>query len=958
MKTSFSNRFLSGLALVIAPIVLMFWVFSFVVHQDEFVESSMLLTEANAVGKEFIKIENNRRFWAEKLRDFFIQAKSRKEFLNKLFEIRAETKHNFDYLIWDDNNQVASSSFVVLPAQKKVWQKAAEDFQAFLIASPSADMKMNELRLRKTFGPQLLASSLKKCLYPNNPELLKFSTATNQPLSWVAFKKEFAAIVFFPPSVNKKNTWLNYLTLSSRQRYPGLNIEFFPEIPIQDRESIENVMENERFYYVCKRIDANGYLKFSRRKSLLQKFAKVSGKFTLLFALFLGGLWVKNDFLANFRRIRIKTAMVALLLLTNILPAVGLWVLNDSYLKKKEVSFLESKKLQADQFLAQLEASYLNKMDAGLKEAFATVDWLEKNLLKRSFDGDLAKELRKKTTSTDFKIDLVASQGLPIFSNSYFNNGRERLMWETEESFGKDENLIEFKKKVSQVFLGMWNRRPYSEKIATELEIIAEMAFQKPLWHICHQFIQMLDNLNEFNFGTSASKAAIKVFSIHSKDIIDYIAFIQPDSKKLSSNFFRENHTVRLGNPEGFKVSFCSENRADYQIVLFKDSDVFFRIINNLLNFPGPELQTVVIDGQSWGYTGKISRIIDDYRLLALFPTDAISRDIRRQKREFFLLILFCLLILVCQGMIFSHLITHPLDYLYKGNAAIQTQKFSYRLPSLGKNELGLMAETLNGTLQDLEELNAAKIVQQKLFPVGALKDNGVSIFGKTICLNELGGDYLDYFQVKPQKFAFLLGDVAGHGVGAALIMAAAKAAIISIPELLEEPYTVLEKLHSMVYSLKNKKQKKVMTLQYGFLDLEKKVLKIANAGGCSPFVMRFKKSEAEILSFNSAVLGAFKKSKIEEKVVEFEPGDALVFYSDGLAETTDSHGKMIGFDGIQKALPGLFDPDPEIFFAKIYNWHLQWLGTEKPQDDFSVLIVSFVQNSGEKAKALESSED
>ena len=99
--------------------------------------------------------------------------------------------------------------------------------------------------------------------------------------------------------------------------------------------------------------------------------------------------------------------------------------------------------------------------------------------------------------------------------------------------------------------------------------------------------------------------------------------------------------------------------------------------------------------------------------------------------------------------------------------------------------------------------------------------------------MNELGGDYLDFIKISDNQFSILMGDVAGHGVGAAVIMAMAKAGILSSTSYLTSPLELITRLHQLIYSSKTKKQKKIMTFQYLFIDGNDGEGIYTNAGAC-----------------------------------------------------------------------------------------------------------------------------
>ena len=136
---------------------------------------------------------------------------------------------------------------------------------------------------------------------------------------------------------------------------------------------------------------------------------------------------------------------------------------------------------------------------------------------------------------------------------------------------------------------------------------------------------------------------------------------------------------------------------------------------------------------------------------------------------------------------------------LQEGAYAIENRNFDHRISNLGSDEFGEVGNIFNNMMVGLKELEVARIVQESMFPKPDFKQGNFSVYGKSITMIDVGGDYLDFFKVDDNSFSVLLGDVAGHGVGAAMIMAMAKASILSSAELWKSPSSMLNLLHKVI---------------------------------------------------------------------------------------------------------------------------------------------------------------
>ena len=147
-----------------------------------------------------------------------------------------------------------------------------------------------------------------------------------------------------------------------------------------------------------------------------------------------------------------------------------------------------------------------------------------------------------------------------------------------------------------------------------------------------------------------------------------------------------------------------------------------------------------------------------------------------------------------------------------------------------------------------------------------------------------------------------------------------------------------------MIYKSKTKKQRKIMTFQYMFLNGLTGQAIYSNAGGCSPVIIRKSTGEVEDLVLSGAVLGAFKKSKYLEKTIQFNDGDAVVFYTDGIVECKNNQGVMLGYDNLKLIFQKSWNSEAKTFYNNIYKNYLEYIGgsENKANDDVTIVVLVF----------------
>ncbi|NCO69123.1 MAG: SpoIIE family protein phosphatase, partial [Acidobacteria bacterium] len=172
----------------------------------------------------------------------------------------------------------------------------------------------------------------------------------------------------------------------------------------------------------------------------------------------------------------------------------------------------------------------------------------------------------------------------------------------------------------------------------------------------------------------------------------------------------------------------------------------------------------------------------------------------------------------------------------------------------------------------------------------GILKLGQFEILGKSTSVSYLGGDYFDYFVLNDRFAVVLIGDVTGHGVPAALLMAMAKSAVkIRSAEEATNVIATLEKLNAHLFE--TIKRKRLMTMIYSTLDTQNSRITLGNAGHCYPYFFTAMDDRIKQIESPAFPLGARKKGRFGEVSLTLCAGDALIFYTDGLVESVRSNG-------------------------------------------------------------------
>jgi sigma-B regulation protein RsbU (phosphoserine phosphatase) len=236
-------------------------------------------------------------------------------------------------------------------------------------------------------------------------------------------------------------------------------------------------------------------------------------------------------------------------------------------------------------------------------------------------------------------------------------------------------------------------------------------------------------------------------------------------------------------------------------------------------------------------------------------------------------------------------------------------------------------------------EVEAARRVQQRLFPEPLPAVPGWDCAAVCRPARVVAGDYYDLFAEAPGRLALALGDVAGKGLGPALVMAGLHALVRSrLPGRADGLAGLAAEVNR--YLLATTPDDMFVTLFLAVIDLAGGRLRYVNAGHPPPVVVSPHGDEPVCLAEGGAVLGILPDASYDEGEAVLGPGSVLVLYSDGLTEAAGGDGGLFGAKGVIDVLRATRSAPAGAVLARLLGAATDFTAGAGPADDLSVVIL------------------
>jgi len=358
----------------------------------------------------------------------------------------------------------------------------------------------------------------------------------------------------------------------------------------------------------------------------------------------------------------------------------------------------------------------------------------------------------------------------------------------------------------------------------------------------------------------------------------------------------------------------------------------------------------------------EMEKMLDDERQIA---QTGFERRIYDMAPGYVGISLILLVLILLLGYFLARQLTRPISTLMKNAHSIGNGHLDNKIHLHTGDELEQLANTINQMADDLtgyirnlnqaardrqrveSELRTAAEIQESMLPEPVMERPDIDLCAVMKPAREVGGDLYDYVFIDPIHLFFVIGDVSGKGMPAALFMATAKTLMRGFARNALSPAEVLQQTNN--YLEEGNDSCMFITVFCGLLDCVTGEVVCCNAGHNPPIRLKADGRTSVLRLPAGFPLGPFPQAKPDfypEEHLQLEPGETLVFYTDGVTEALNEKQDLFGPDRLERALSASAGRKPlRSLLDSLLEILYGFIGKARQSDDLTVLMIQYKGN-------------
>lgn len=237
-------------------------------------------------------------------------------------------------------------------------------------------------------------------------------------------------------------------------------------------------------------------------------------------------------------------------------------------------------------------------------------------------------------------------------------------------------------------------------------------------------------------------------------------------------------------------------------------------------------------------------------------------------------------------------------------------------------------------------ELDVSAQLQKSLLPGNVVKKDNIDLYAENISAAECSGDFYDFFWLSETKLGIVIADVSGKNVSAAMFSIIAKTLIKAYSRVYKSPAECFKNVNVSICG--ENVATMFVTAMYGVIDMETHELTYTNAGHLPIALVRSGQDPVFLECDSGMALGIFDETEFVDNVHKFEPGDTVVFYTDGVNEAASVTGEEYDYERFTAALKANEKASPKLLSEEIVKDIRKFTVGAPQSDDITIMCIKY----------------
>lgn len=213
-----------------------------------------------------------------------------------------------------------------------------------------------------------------------------------------------------------------------------------------------------------------------------------------------------------------------------------------------------------------------------------------------------------------------------------------------------------------------------------------------------------------------------------------------------------------------------------------------------------------------------------------------------------------------------------------------------------------------------------------------------LDIYASMTPAKDIGGDFYDFFRINDEKIGFVMADVSGKGIPAALFMAVSNTLLRSVALATESTNECMDEVNRLL--CKASVNSMFVTMFYGILNHKTGDIDFTNAGHNPAYILHEDGKVERVPQHANFVAGGLEGFVYKNNTTHLDPGEAIVLYTDGITEAFNAQDEPFGEQRFEDSLAELYYEDARTVIEEVHNDLGEFIGETTQSDDITMLVI------------------